>query len=64
MNPTRFIVYRRNGTYYCEDTVQLPRTFGQLFSGLNGAKQLLLQQIDRQSSEFAIAQATVGGAKG
>jgi hypothetical protein len=64
MNPTRFILYRRNGTYYYEDTVQLPRTFGQLFSGLNGDKQLLLQQIDRQSSEFAIGQATVGGAKG
>jgi hypothetical protein len=41
-------------------TVQLPKTFGQFFGGLNGAKQLLLKQIDLQSSEFAIANPYAG----
>ena len=41
-------------------SVPLPKTFNQFFGGLNGAKQLLLKQIDLQSSEFAIANPYAG----
>lgn len=40
--------------------VPLPKTFNQFFGGLNGAKQLLLKQVDLQSSEFAVANPFAG----